>query len=100
MLFLQASILQAYDQLLSAVGSASSIAFRSSQVQFVARLIFHYMSATDELHQDNMSVCFIPPYTPPLYSKTGVYKGIHNFLIFAPEHRLWVLVRTASLRRF
>ena len=34
-------------------------------------------------HQDNMSVCFIPPQTPLLYSKTGVYKGIHYFLIFA-----------------
>ena len=22
-----------------------------------------------------MSVCFIPPYTPLLYSKTGVYRG-------------------------
>ena len=26
--------------------------------------------------------------------------GIHNFLIFALKHRLWVLVRTASIRRF
>ena len=31
-------------------------------------------------------------------SKTGVYRGIY-FLI-ALTHRLWVLVRTASLRRF
>ena len=31
-------------------------------------------------HQDNMSVCFIPPYTPLLYSKTGVYRSIHFFL--------------------
>ena len=31
-------------------------------------------------HQDNMSVCLIPPYTPLLYSKTGVYRGIHFFL--------------------
>ena len=38
------------------------------------------------LHQDNMSVCFIPPYTPLLYSKTGVYRGIHYFLIFAVKH--------------
>ena len=37
-----------------------------------------------------------PPYTPLLYSKIGVYRGIHNFLIFALKHRLWVLVRTAS----
>ena len=51
-------------------------------------------------HQDNMSVKCIPPYTPLLYSKTGVYRGIHFFLIFSQKHRLWVLVRTASLRRF
>ena len=51
-------------------------------------------------HHDNMSVCFIPHYTPLLYSKTGVYRGIHYFLIFALKHRLWVLVRIASLRRF
>ena len=38
------------------------------------------------LHQDNMPVCFIPPYTPLLYSKTGVYKGLHYFLIFALKH--------------
>ena len=41
-----------------------------------------------------------PPYTPLLYSKTGGYRGILCFLIFSPKHRLWVLVRTASLRRF
>ena len=35
----------------------------------------------------------------PLHS-TGVYRGIHYFLIFALKHRLWVLVRTTSLRRF
>ena len=46
-----------------------------------------------------MSVCFIPPYTPLLYSKTGVHRGIEYFLIFALKHRLWVRVRTASLRR-
>ena len=33
----------------------------------------------------------------PLYSRTGVYRGK---LIFALKHRLWVLVRTAFLRRF
>ena len=45
----------------------------------------------------NMSVKCTPPYTPLLYSKTGVYRGIHHFLIFALKHKLWVLVRTASL---
>ena len=44
--------------------------------------------------------CNIPPYNPLLYSKTGVYRGIHFFLIFALKHRLGVLVRTASLKRF
>ena len=36
----------------------------------------------------------------PTFSKTGVYRGMHYFLIFALKHRLWVLVRTTSLRRF
>ena len=49
---------------------------------------------------DNMSVYCRPPYTPLLYSKTGVYWGIKFFLVFALKHRLWVLVRTASMRRF
>ena len=31
-------------------------------------------------HQENMSVCFIPPYTPLLYSKTGVYRVYMIFL--------------------
>ena len=33
---------------------------------------------------DNMSVCFIPPYTPLLYGKTGVYRGIFTgvYIIF------------------
>ena len=43
-----------------------------------------------------MSVKFIPPYTPILYSKKGVFRGIAIFLIFDPKHRLWVLIRTAS----
>ena len=44
-----------------------------------------------------MSVTCIPPYTPLLYNKTGVCRGIPIFFfIFLPKHRLWVLVRTAS----
>ena len=34
---------------------------------------------------------------PPLYSKTGIYRGI-VILIFALKHRLWVHIRTASNR--
>ena len=36
-------------------------------------------------------------FTPLLYRNTEVCMGIpFSFLIFAPKHRLWVLVRTAS----
>ena len=31
------------------------------------------------------------------YSKIGVYRGIHNFLIFALKDRLWVITCTHSL---
>ena len=41
------------------------------------------------------------PLKPHFYiEETGVCKGIHIFHIFAPKYRLWVLVRTASPRRF
>ena len=48
------------------------------------------------IHQENMFVKQIPPYTPLLYSKNGVSRGIPIFRIFAPKHRLWVLVRKFS----
>ena len=31
-------------------------------------------------HQENISVQYIPPYTPLLYSKTGIRSGIPIFL--------------------
>ena len=37
----------------------------------------YWVSTILRRHQDNMSVQCIPPYTPLLYSKTGVYRGIH-----------------------
>ena len=41
------------------------------------------------------------PLSPKFYSKSGEYsQGIPIFLIFAPKHRLWVIIRTASSRRF
>ena len=49
--------------------------------------IYCWQDFTFFQHQDNMSMLFI---------KTGVYRGIHYFLIFALKHRLWVLLRTAS----
>ena len=33
------------------------------------------------------------PYTLLLYSKIGVYRGLHYVLIFAIKRTLWVLVR-------
>ena len=44
------------------------------------------------------SPCNIDPLNPTfIYSKIGVYRGMHYFIIFALKHRLWVLVRTASI---
>ena len=42
--------------------------------------------------------CYIDPLLPHFYnfSKIGVYRGIHFFLIFALKHRLWVLVYVLS----
>ena len=42
--------------------------------------------------------CKVYPIKPKFYtfSKTVVCRGIPIFLIFAPKHGLWVLVRTAS----
>ena len=68
-------------------------------VAAVKRLPVHHPNCR-LYHQGNMSVCFIPPYTPLLYGKTGVYRGMHYCLNFALKHGLWVLVRTASVRRF
>ena len=42
----------------------------------------------------------LTPLNPTLHSKTGVYRVYIIFLISAQKHRLWVLVRTASARRF
>ena len=44
-----------------------------------------------------MSMKSIPPQTL-LLEKLG-FTGVY-LLFFAPKHRLWVLVRTASVRRF
>ena len=44
--------------------------------------------------------CNVYPLTPHFYiEKTGVYRGVPTIYV-SLKHRLWVLVRTASLRRF
>ena len=42
-------------------------------------LVIHSFAVNYVYHHNKMSVSFIPPRTPPLYSETGVYKGIHFF---------------------
>ena len=51
-------------------------------------------------HHENMPILFWPPSTPLIYSKTGVTGVYIILLISAQNHILWVLVRTASSRRF
>ena len=51
-------------------------------------------------HQENESGNEYPLIPHFYISKTGVWRGIPVFLIFAPKHRWWVLVKTASPRRF
>ena len=46
------------------------------------------------------SPCNEHPLTPHFYQVKLGFTGVYIFLISAPKHRLWVLVRTASLRRF
>ena len=73
---------------------------RNPRHHFCRSPSLHILRYIANHHQENMTVQCIPPYTPLLYSKTGVCRGISIFLIFAPKHILWVLVRTASARRF
>ena len=55
------------------------------------------------MHSSGKHVRVIYPLEPHFYIEKLGYAGIYLipiFLIFAPKHRLWVLVRTASTRRF
>ena len=51
------------------------------------------------IHITKTSPCNEHPLTPHFYIVNLGFTGVYIFLIFAPKHRLWVLVRTASLRR-
>ena len=66
------------------------------RLQFSSFCAIHLGRRRDNIMQT--CPCNVHPlYTPLLYSKTVVYRGIHYFLIFALKHRLWVLVRTAAV---
>ena len=56
-------------------------AFLASNELFFTTAVVLFGGYKKYIHQDNMSVCFIPPYTPLLYSKTGVYRGIHYMYV-------------------
>ena len=42
----------------------------------------HSMKHSYSPHHENMPVSFWPPWTPLLYSKTGVYRILHCFFLF------------------
>ena len=44
--------------------------------------------------------CNVYSLTPHFYIVKLGFTGVYIFLIFDLKHRLWILVRTASLRRF
>ena len=48
----------------------------------------------------NTCPCNEHPLTPHFYIGKLGFKGVYIFSNFALKHRLWVLVRTASQRRF
>ena len=48
-------------------------------------------------HITKTSPGYEDPLTPHFYTVKLGFTGIYVFLIFASKHRLWVLVRTASL---
>ena len=82
-----------------------------SRIVFPTRILplSRVRSVWQDFHQDYGTVliiimltcpCNVDPLTPHFYIvKLGFTGGIHYFLIFVLKHRLWVLVRTASLRR-
>ena len=69
-----------------------------SRGQNICKIHFFFVSqdATFSLKTCPCKVCPIEPD----YSKTKICRCIPIFLIFAPKHRLWVLVRTASAENF
>ena len=60
-----------------------------------------WKSLKSNLHIKKTCPCNVYPLKPHFYIEKLGYAGVYQFFfIFAPKHRLWVLVRTASARRF
>ena len=67
----------------------------------VRRCLFHDCGRGIESTTRKTCPCNIYLLIPHFYIAKLGYAGVYLFfLIFAPKHRLWVLVRTASARRF
>ena len=60
---------------------------------------FLFFGNKGTMHIMITSPCNVYPLTPQFYLVKMGFTGVNFFLIFAPKHRLWVLVRTASLRK-
>ena len=56
------------------------------------RFVYPINKSLIDSHHGNMPLQFTSPYTPLLYNKTGVYRGINYFIILVLKHILWVLV--------
>ena len=52
------------------------------------------------LSSRKLTYIILTPLNPTLYTKTGVYRGIHYFSYFCSKHRMWVFIRTPSARQF
>ena len=81
------------------------VGFVMHRLNWNHNLIFHRAATVSVKLEDNASGKHVRAMNTPLNPtfinrKTQVCMGIPIFLIFAPKHRLCVLVRTASQRRF
>ena len=57
--------------------------------------------SVEQIHITKTCLYNFNPLEPHLYTVKLGFTGVYNiFLISAKKYRLWVLVRTASLRRF
>ena len=66
----------------------------------MAKLLSHGIYLPGTLNIMQTCPCNVYPLTPNFYIAKLGCTGVYNLLIFALNHRLWVLVRNASLRRF
>ena len=73
---------------------------RSDSAWGGTRKIIYRLALNRVLHHENTPI-FFDPLKPHFYVVKLGFTGVYIiFLIFAQKHRLWVLVRTASARRF